>query len=155
MKNVHQTTKIHKQVYQTIGLCLMLFFTSISGHTQTYNHTSVWSRLLVSKQVDKWIFTGDIAYRRQNDFHQSKINFMDKPLLDAQRLWICNACSRQLAPVWLEPEIFGLEIRRLVHEAKGAAAAKPRAPCPWGKFEEASPASCVSLSGDDIAWMQC
>jgi len=55
---------------------------------QSYSHTTVWSRLLVSKQVSKWIFTGDVAYRRQNDFHQSKINFLNKPLLDAQRLTI-------------------------------------------------------------------
>ena len=55
----------------------------------------------------------------------------------------------------LDPAIYGFEVRRLVHEAKGAAAAKPHAACPSGKFEEACPTSRVSLSGDDIAWMQC
>ncbi len=86
MKNVQQDLKIHKQTYRNLGLCFMLFFFVFSSQAQTYNHTSVWSRLLLSKQVGKWIFTGDVAYRRQNDFHQSKVNFLDRPLLDAQRL---------------------------------------------------------------------
>lgn len=64
----------------------MLFFFQTSSHAQSYSHASVWSRLLLSKQVGKWIFTGDVAYRRQNDFRQSKVNFLDRPLLDAQRL---------------------------------------------------------------------
>lgn len=55
-------------------------------NAQTYTHTSVWSRLLLSKQVNKWAFTIDGAYRRQNDYHVSKINFLEKPLLDAQRI---------------------------------------------------------------------
>lgn len=80
---MQQTTKIHKQA---LGLCFMLFFFVFSSDAQTYNHATVWSRLLLSKQVEKWIFTGDIAYRRQNDFRQSKFNFLDTHLLDAQRL---------------------------------------------------------------------
>ncbi len=55
---------------------------------QSYSHTTVWSRLLVSKQIDKWIFTGDIAFRGQNDYQQSKFNFLDKKLLDAERLTV-------------------------------------------------------------------
>ncbi len=86
MKNVPQTIRILSQVNQTLGLSFMLFFYAFSSNAQTYNHATVWSRLLLSKQVDKWIFTGDIAYRRQNDFRYSKWNFLDKPLLDAQRL---------------------------------------------------------------------
>ena len=88
MRNVKQTVKIQKKVNQTIGLVLILIFSSIAGHTQTYNHTSVWSRLLLSKQLGKFIFSGDIAYRRQNNFHYSKYNFLQNPFLDAQRLTI-------------------------------------------------------------------
>ncbi|GAB2636180.1 hypothetical protein GCM10027035_32280 [Emticicia sediminis] len=66
----------------------MLFFTSISGRTQTYNHTSVWSRFLLSKQFGKFIVSGDAAYRRQNNFHHSKFNFLQNPFLDAQRLTV-------------------------------------------------------------------
>lgn len=73
---------------KNLFLYFIVLLSTISGHAQTYNHTSVWSRLLLSKEVGKWIFTGDVAYRRQNDFHQSKINFLAKPLLDAQRLTI-------------------------------------------------------------------
>lgn len=88
MRNVQHTIRIHKRVYQSIGLCFILFFSSISGYTQTYNHTSVWSRFLISKQVGKFILTGDIAYRRQNNFHNSKFNFLQNPFLDAQRLTV-------------------------------------------------------------------
>lgn len=66
----------------------MLFFFVFSSDAQTYNHATVWSRLLVSKQVDKWIFSVDGAYRRQNDFRYSKWNFLQKPLLDAARITI-------------------------------------------------------------------
>lgn len=88
MKNVEQPIKIHKQVYQKLGLCLMLFFFVFSSDAQIYNHTTVWSRLLLSKQVDKWIFSVDGAYRRQNDFRYSKTNFLQKPLLDAARITV-------------------------------------------------------------------
>ncbi|MFN3489955.1 MAG: DUF2490 domain-containing protein [Emticicia sp.] len=64
----------------------MLFFLVFSSDAQTYNHATVWSRLLVSKQFNKFIVTADIAYRRQNDFRYSKWNFLDTHLLDAQRL---------------------------------------------------------------------
>lgn len=86
MKNVQQALKIYKQIYSTLGLCFVLFFFISSSEAQTYNHASVWSRLLISKQVDKWIFTIDGAYRRQNDFRYSKTNFLQKPLLDAARI---------------------------------------------------------------------
>lgn len=86
MKKVQQPIKIHRQVLQTLGLCFMLFFFYAPSHAQSYNHATVWSRLLLSKQLGKWIVSGDIAYRRQNDFHTSKYNFLDKPLLDAQRV---------------------------------------------------------------------
>lgn len=66
----------------------MLFLFVFSSDAQTYNHASVWSRLLFSKQVDKWIFSVDGAYRRQNDFRYSKTNFLQKPLLDAARLTV-------------------------------------------------------------------
>lgn len=82
---MHQIIKIHRQA---IGLCFMFFFINFSSYAQTYNHTSVWSRLLLSKQVDKWIFSVDGAYRRQNDFRYSKLNFLQKPLLDAARLTV-------------------------------------------------------------------
>ena len=55
---------------------------------QSYWHTSVWSRLFLSKQFGNWIVSGDVAYRRQNDYHDSKINFLKKPLLDAQRFTV-------------------------------------------------------------------
>ncbi len=61
---------------------------SSSMYAQSYPHATVWSRLVLSKQVGKIIFTGDIAYRRQNDYHYSKINFLDHHLLDAQRLTV-------------------------------------------------------------------
>ncbi len=41
---------------------------------------------------------------------------------------------RQAPPAGFEPAIYGFEARRLVHEAKGAGAAKPHPPCPCGKF---------------------
>lgn len=55
---------------------------------QSYSHTSVWSRLFLSKQLGNWIISGDVAYRRQNNFQVSKINFLQEPLLDAQRFTV-------------------------------------------------------------------
>ena len=55
---------------------------------QSYSHTSVWSRLFLSKQMGNWIISGDVAYRRQNNFQVSKINFLREPLLDAQRFTV-------------------------------------------------------------------
>lgn len=55
---------------------------------QSYSHTSVWSRLFLSKQLGNWIVSGDVAYRRQNNFHDSKLNFVQNPLLDAQRFTV-------------------------------------------------------------------
>ncbi|CAH0996533.1 hypothetical protein EMA8858_02665 [Emticicia aquatica] len=88
MKIDQQFSKIDKHIKHTFVLGIVLFLSILSGHAQSYNHTSVWSRLLLSKQIDKFSFSGDIAYRRQNDFHFSKINFLNKPLLDAQRLTV-------------------------------------------------------------------
>jgi len=96
VRNVKLTIKIHKKVNQTIGLVLMLFFSSISGHTQTYNHTSVWSRFLFSKQFGKFILSGDGAYRRQNNFYFSKHNFLQNPFLDAQRLTVAYRNNKWL-----------------------------------------------------------
>jgi len=113
VKNVKQTIKINKQFYQTIGLCFVLFFSSISGHTQTYDHTSVWSRLLLSKQVGKFILIGDIAYRRQNNFHYSKFNFLQNPFLDAQRLAVGYRQNKWLfsfaASRWHAYQVLGKE----------------------------------------------
>ncbi len=55
---------------------------------QSYSHTSVWSRLFLSKQLGNWILSSDVAYRRQNNFQVSKINFLQEPLLDAQRFTV-------------------------------------------------------------------
>lgn len=55
---------------------------------QSYSHTSVWSRLFLSKQLGNWIISGDVAYRRQNNYHDSKLNFVQNPLLDAQRFTV-------------------------------------------------------------------
>lgn len=52
---------------------------------QSYPHATVWSRFLINKQVGKWVLTGDVALRRQNDYRDSKFNFLQQPLLDAQR----------------------------------------------------------------------
>jgi Protein of unknown function (DUF2490) len=68
-----------------------VFFLLLIAHfslAQSYSHATVWSRLLLSKQVDKWIFTADMAFRGQNDYHESKYNFFDKKLLDAERLTV-------------------------------------------------------------------
>ena len=73
----------------------MLFFSSISGYAQTYNHTSVWSRFLISKQVGKFILTGDGAYRRQNNFHYSKLNFLQNPFSIVCELTLpCGHCFK-------------------------------------------------------------
>lgn len=80
---------------------------------QSYSHATVWSRLLVSKQVGKWIFTGDVAYRRQNDFHISKYNFLQKPLTDAERLTVGYRNKKWLfsfaASRWYASQILGKE----------------------------------------------
>ncbi len=55
---------------------------------QTYSHASVWSRILISKQFNKISVSTDVAYRRQNDFRISKMNFLNSPLLDAQRITV-------------------------------------------------------------------
>ncbi len=65
-------------------IVVFLLFAHVSMG-QSYSHTSVWSRLFLSKQLGNWIASSDIAYRRQNDFHESKLNFLKSPLLDAQR----------------------------------------------------------------------
>jgi hypothetical protein len=88
IKNVFQTVSETKRIYETFGLCFILFFFAFLGHAQTYHHTSLWSRVVLSKQVDKWVFSLDGAYRRQNDFRFSKTNFFQKPLLDATRLTV-------------------------------------------------------------------
>jgi hypothetical protein len=76
-----------KKIFFLFIICFGLSRPS-SSFAQSYNHTSVWSRFLLSKQINKWTLGGDVAYRRQNDFHLSKINFLDSPLLDAQRLTV-------------------------------------------------------------------
>ena len=65
-------------------ICISVFSTTATAHS--YAHSSVWSRLYLSKQVGKFLFSGDVAYRRQNDYHISKYDILEKPLLDAQRL---------------------------------------------------------------------
>ncbi|AFK02541.1 Protein of unknown function DUF2490 [Emticicia oligotrophica DSM 17448] len=111
MKHLYLKLKI--QTSKLSLLCLFVVFCSLSAFSQTYNHASVWSRLLVSKQFGKWTVSGDVAYRRQNDFRYSKYNFLAKPLLDAQRItvgyrtksWLFNvAISR-----WHAYQILGKE----------------------------------------------
>ena len=113
MRKVQQTIKIHKQVYQIFGLCLILFFSSISCYTQTYNHTSLWSRFLLSKQVGKFILTGDGAYRRQNNFQYSKFYFLQNPFLDAQRFTLAYRNNKWLFSFavsrWHSYQILGKE----------------------------------------------
>ncbi|WP_188765663.1 DUF2490 domain-containing protein [Emticicia aquatilis] len=112
MKNVQQAFKIHKQTYQIVGFCLGIFF-STSGYAQTYNHTSVWSRLLVSKQINKWSLSADFSYRRQNDFRYSKYNFLSKPFLDAQRIIVGYRTTKWLFNLgisrWHSYQILGKE----------------------------------------------
>ncbi len=67
---------------------VVLMISSVKLQAQTYSHTSVWSRLLISKQFNKISVSTDVAYRRQNDFRVSKINFLNSPLLDAQRITV-------------------------------------------------------------------
>jgi Protein of unknown function (DUF2490) len=81
---------------------------------QSYSHATVWSRFLLSKQVGKWIFTGDINYRRQNDFHISKYNFLQNPLTDAERLTVGYRNKKWLfsfaASRWYASQILGKEV---------------------------------------------
>lgn len=67
-------------------ICISVFSTTVTA--QSYSHASVWSRLFLSKQVGKFLYSGDIAYRRQNDYNISKFGILEKPLLDAQRLTV-------------------------------------------------------------------
>lgn len=81
-----------KSSAKKVGCHTFLFFliyTAILSNTataQSYAHASVWSRLFLSKQVGKFLFSGDVAYRRQNDYHISKYGILERPLLDAQRV---------------------------------------------------------------------
>lgn len=85
----HFSLAFRKLIYAVnIFFLVSFFFISNISIAQTYNHTTVWPRLLLSKQVDKWIFSVDGAYRRQNDFRYSKTNFLEKPLLDAARVTV-------------------------------------------------------------------
>lgn len=80
MKNRSTTYK-----FNLVKKILPLLLLAQCSMAQTFSHATVWSRVLVSKQIDKWLFTGDVGYRRQNNFHYSKYNFLQNPLTDYQR----------------------------------------------------------------------
>lgn len=78
--------KVDCRTFLFFLICTSFFSTTATA--QSYAHASVWSRLFLSKQVGKFLFSGDVAYRRQNDYHISKYGILEKPLLDAQRLTV-------------------------------------------------------------------
>lgn len=70
-----------------IYLLILIGLTSYTLQAQSYNHTTLWSRILVSKQINsKWFVSAENMLRRQNNFQNSKYNFLENPLLDAQRI---------------------------------------------------------------------
>lgn len=79
---------IFRKLICHVNFIFLFTFFSNTSIAQTYNHSTVWSRFLLSKQIDKWMFSVDGAYRRQNDFRYSKTNFLQKPLLDAARITV-------------------------------------------------------------------
>ncbi len=89
-KILQEKTMIFKRKSILLGVFITVFFVLSYEETyaQSYPHATVWSRLVLSKQVGKMILTGDIAYRRQNDYRYSKINFLNHHLLDAQRFTV-------------------------------------------------------------------
>jgi Protein of unknown function (DUF2490) len=93
-------------------ILLLLLFAHFSM-AQSYSHATVWSRLLLSKQIDKWIFTADFTYRRQNDFQTSKFNFLQKPQTDAERLTVGYRNKKWLfsfaASRWYAYQLLGKE----------------------------------------------
>jgi hypothetical protein len=60
---------------------------SVPAVGQHYQHTALWLRLNANVDLSKrWLLTGDVYYRRQNDFHESSLNFLSRPYL--------NPCGR-------------------------------------------------------------
>jgi hypothetical protein len=62
------------------------FIVVFSLQSQTYNHTTIWSRLAFQKKINNWNFRVEFDYRQQNDFQKSMLNPFQKPLTRWVRL---------------------------------------------------------------------
>ncbi len=71
-------------MYQVLlSFSLIISFLAIPATAQHYQHTALWLRLNANIDLSKrWILTGDVYYRRQNDFHESQFNFLSRPSLN-------------------------------------------------------------------------
>jgi hypothetical protein len=100
------------KTYRIFFFFLLNFSIFHKIEAQTYSHSSIWSRVLVSKQINpKWFVSAEMMLRRQNNYLHSKYNFLEKPLLDAQRIVVAYRLKRwqfSFAPSrWYSYQILG------------------------------------------------
>ncbi len=71
-------------MYRLLSSCVLIIsFLSFPATAQHYQHTSLWLRLNANVDLSRrWLLTGDLLYRRQNDFHESQLNFLSRPYLN-------------------------------------------------------------------------
>lgn len=78
-----------------IYFLIFLGLVSKTLQAQSYHHTTLWSRVLVSKQINtKWFVSAENMLRRQNNFQNSKYNFLENKLLDAQRIVVAYRINK-------------------------------------------------------------
>ena len=66
-----------------LSFVLIINFIPRQTTAQHYQHTSLWLRLNANVDLSKrWMLTGDVLYRRQNDFQESSLNFLSRPYLN-------------------------------------------------------------------------
>lgn len=77
----------HKRFNKTLLLIGLSIALVNDLQAQSYNHFTLWSRFLVSKQFnDKFMVSAEYLYRRQNNFSVSKLNIFENPLLNCGRV---------------------------------------------------------------------
>jgi hypothetical protein len=73
-------------LYKVIYFTFLFLFCVNHSFSQTYKHTSLWTRLALQKVSGNLDLRLEYDYRRQNDFHQSTFNPTSKPLMEWIRL---------------------------------------------------------------------
>lgn len=76
--------QILSKIYLNITI---LLFLSLLVKAQKYTHTTLWTRVQISKQINpKWSASIEYQHRRQSNYFLSKLNPLPEPLLNMQRI---------------------------------------------------------------------
>jgi hypothetical protein len=72
---------------KTLIISTLMVLLLNSSFAQSYLHTTLWTRLQISKQFNpKWSTSVEYQHRRQSNYFQSKFNPLPEPLLNMQRV---------------------------------------------------------------------